>query len=76
MYCLGQSVSREVENRKQYVTVCTYDKYWMRYDILKLEKFTVNKWNPPSPPPFGKKPKLDCLFVLIVVQLTLHVSLY
>ena len=24
-------------------TVCKYDKYWMRYDILKLEKLRVNK---------------------------------
>ena len=49
----------------------------MRYDILKLEKFSVNKWHPPPPtlpPPFGNKPKLDCLFVLIVVQLTLHIG--
>ena len=42
-------------------TVCTYDKYWMRDDILKLEKCRVNKWDPP---PFGNKPKLDCLFCL------------
>ena len=34
----------------------------MRYDSLKLEKLRVNKWDPP----FGNKPKLDCLFVLIV----------
>ena len=25
-------------------------------------------------PPFGNKPKLDCLFVLIVKQLTLHID--
>ena len=42
----------------------------MRYDSLKLEKLRVNKWDPP----FGNKPKLDCLFVLIVMQLTLHID--
>ena len=36
----------------------------MRYDILKLEKFRVNKWDLS----FDNKPKLDWLFVLIVVQ--------
>ena len=35
-----KSVSREVEKPK---TVCTYDKYWMRYDSLKLEKPRLNK---------------------------------
>ena len=42
----------------------------MGYDILKMKKFRVNKWDPP----FSNKPKLYCLFVLIVMQLTLHIG--
>ena len=36
----------------------------MRYDILKLVKFRVDKCPPPPPPPFDNRPKLDGRFVL------------
>ena len=56
-------MTREVENRKHYVHTTN--------EILRLEKFRVNET---PPPPFSSKPKLHCLFVLTVVQLTLHIG--